>query len=410
MGFENHITDVIEKLLPFIALNHDITTISILLILYPLILRLIRYYRNYDGKVKWIISSSSDVFNNRRNRIYTFIGSYFLKMMKKRGISNYTIHTINDIFGDRYDDNCKHPDNILVINDKVNLDIEIGKETYNIDIDTSSDRNDKATIYEIIISTGNIKELNILQKYFLKLYRESKFNEFRDFRIYKYNNDMNNRRDMWIGLTLNTKKTFTNTILTKENYSKLTEDALNFKNSIEKDAEVGRAHKRVYVFEGLPGSGKTSSIHALSNLLQSRVYFLTKKIMETDMYSVINSIPKYSIIAIEDMETMFSDLQISKEIIIAKDDITKNLMELLDGNTILKDQIVIVTTNYIEKFDKRLLRPGRVNIILHFDYINDYQKEILAKLHKKDYNILKKLTDGKQLTVAQFTEEYCSMC
>ena len=42
------------------------------------------------------------------------------------------------------------------------------------------------------------------------------------------------------------------------------------------------------------------------------------------------------------------------------------LLEVLDGVMEMDGRMLIITTNYLEKLDKALVRPGRIDIKVHF--------------------------------------------
>lgn len=46
------------------------------------------------------------------------------------------------------------------------------------------------------------------------------------------------------------------------------------------------------------------------------------------------------------------------------------LLNTLDGVASQEDRVLIITTNYAEKLDKALIRPGRVNIKVEFQLAN----------------------------------------
>lgn len=53
--------------------------------------------------------------------------------------------------------------------------------------------------------------------------------------------------------------------------------------------------------------------------------------------------------------------------------ILKRFFEVLDGYKNLRGVIIIITTNYIHKFDKGLLRSGRIDYKIKLDYCDDEQ-------------------------------------
>jgi ATP-dependent 26S proteasome regulatory subunit len=77
------------------------------------------------------------------------------------------------------------------------------------------------------------------------------------------------------------------------------------------------------------------------------------------------------------------------------------LLNVLDGAGSKRDLITIITSNYIEKLDVALIRPGRIDMIIEFDYISKEQIDGLLKL----YNIILNEANLKLLTQLCVTNE-----
>lgn len=81
-----------------------------------------------------------------------------------------------------------------------------------------------------------------------------------------------------------------------------------------------------------------------------------------------------------------------------------HLLNILDGTLSRDDMIFIATTNYIDKLDKALIRPGRFDICIHLSECDRYQYHIIYKnIIKRDLSseLLDRLEPAK-LTPAKF--------
>ena len=79
------------------------------------------------------------------------------------------------------------------------------------------------------------------------------------------------------------------------------------------------------------------------------------------------------------------------------DDLTYEfLLGELSGLTSVNGRVIIATSNFIDKIPKAMLRPGRLDIILHLGHFNDAEiKELIIKLYKPnadDLRLIKKTT------------------
>ena len=159
-----------------------------------------------------------------------------------------------------------------------------------------------------------------------------------------------------------------------------------------------------FLFHGAPGTGKTSEIKAIANvarrhpvniqLSEIKTKTQLRHLFFSDDIHVFNgnTLEKYTIpiservYIIEDADAMGDVLlnrdwkRPEKPASLPKDpfapelddDIIKDpidlafLLNLLDGTLESSGRIVVFTSNYPERFDKALIRPGRIDMIIEF--------------------------------------------
>ena len=138
--------------------------------------------------------------------------------------------------------------------------------------------------------------------------------------------------------------------------------------TIKKYESFGVPHKCVFLFEGVPGSGKTSFISAVAAKYGygiSTLYFNTN-LDDTMLMRVIKNKPKNTFLVIEDMDYLFRDRKAH--------DSEKNMttiggiLNCLDGLATPSGFICFLSTNFLKHIDEAVIRPGRVDAIIHFDY------------------------------------------
>ena len=128
-------------------------------------------------------------------------------------------------------------------------------------------------------------------------------------------------------------------------------------------------YKRCYLFEGVWGSGKTSTIRMLASKFKYNIAIIVfdASLTDTKFFDAIRDLPKKSILVLEDIDCLFQERK--------KNDDNKNMitfssiLNALDGMMTKNGLITIMTTNYKLNLDKALIRPGRVDYIMHFDYM-----------------------------------------
>ena len=200
-------------------------------------------------------------------------------------------------------------------------------------------------------------------------------------------------------------KSFESIFFEKKNY--FLKNINHFVHNKEHYQKVGKPYRNIILSYGEPGCGKTSIIHGLLHLFETKynqkkqlIHLNLDKLSKKDLQNIFfketipvnneNSgqiyIPFHSrIYFIEELDGCKSVLsrdikhkdekEIQKnnsnviEMKVGMDNKTslsvQDLLEVLDGPLSLNNgEIIVMTTNYIENIDKALFRPGRVNNLL----------------------------------------------
>ncbi len=188
-------------------------------------------------------------------------------------------------------------------------------------------------------------------------------------------------------------------------------DMLKFMNNEKFYNERGIAYKRNYLFEGIPGTGKTSLIFALASHFNLNIFMINfgPKIDDYNFMSAINNLPNNSILLLEDIDCLFNERECVKTCVSFS-----AVLNVLDGVARKNGLITFMTTNYLEKLDKALIRAGRVDMLKSFGYCkyNEFQKMILIFVPEQKNNIdtLWNKINHLEFTTSQlekFLKNYC---
>ena len=79
------------------------------------------------------------------------------------------------------------------------------------------------------------------------------------------------------------------------------------------------------------------------------------------------------------------------------------ILNFLDGMYSKTDQVTIITTNHLDKLDKAIIRPMRIDKIFKFSYCSKYQSETIFNIFfpgEKIFNDIYKLIKNKKFTTA----------
>ncbi|PON78515.1 Spastin [Parasponia andersonii] len=170
----------------------------------------------------------------------------------------------------------------------------------------------------------------------------------------------------------------------------LLEDLDKFMNGKEYYKKVGKAWKRGYFLYGPPGTGKSSLIAAMANHLKFDIYDLdlTNIDSNNELIDILLRMPGRSILVIEDIDCLIKPQNRSRRVqpfTQDKDKIYVNLyfvistlvtlsglLNYIDGifSCFGEGRIIIFTTNYKERLDPALLRPGRMDIHIFMSFCN----------------------------------------
>lgn len=134
-------------------------------------------------------------------------------------------------------------------------------------------------------------------------------------------------------------------------------------------ATRGIPYRRGYLFSGPPGCGKTSLAIGLAAEFNLGIYIANlaaPDLTDDELMELVAEIPKKAILLLEDIDVAFPDRETStsKE---SPTGVTRSgLLNALDGVTAGEGRIVLLTTNYFDRLDPALIRPGRVDMRIPF--------------------------------------------
>ncbi|ONK76437.1 uncharacterized protein A4U43_C03F27880 [Asparagus officinalis] len=208
----------------------------------------------------------------------------------------------------------------------------------------------------------------------------------------------------------------------------LIKDLLTFRESKDYYSRIGKPWKRGYLLFGPPGTGKSTLIAAMANLLDYDVYDLELTAVKdnTKLRKLLIEVTSKSIILIEDIDC---SLNLSgkrerehgerKE---KKDDgggeevdeskvTLSGLLNFIDGlwSASGSERLIVFTTNYVDKLDPALIRRGRMDAHVELSYCTFQGFKVLARnyLGIEDHALfgeIEGLMDKKNITPADVAE------
>ena len=266
---------------------------------------------------------------------------------------------------------------------------------------------------EIELSVENNSDLSLLQKFI----EESKKYYKDKILCREKNNDKTtiyNYDEGWVLLNKCLKRDISSIYLPNDNAKIILDDIQEFfsEKTEKMYKSLGLPYKRNYLFEGYPGTGKTSLIYSLASELNYGLAIIDFDVKMTDLEfkRAIKNIPEETILVLEDIDALFTERKKNDDL---RNSISfSGLLNNLDGIGSHYKLIIIMTTNYKCNLDPAIKRPGRIDKTLHFDYSKkDQIKTMFNKFFPKQSNIFLdfyKSIEEKSVTTAVLQKYFLS--
>ncbi|XP_073287068.1 AAA-ATPase At2g46620-like [Primulina huaijiensis] len=175
----------------------------------------------------------------------------------------------------------------------------------------------------------------------------------------KIHNNINGR---WKSVPFHHPATFDSVVMDPDLKSRIRCDLETFLKSKQYYHKIGRVWKRSYLLYGPSGTGKSSFIAAVSNLLGYDVYSvnLSQVADDSDLNTLLLQTACKSLIVVEHLDRYISEKATAKIS-------ATGLLSFMDGISNFQDEkIMFFTMNSKEGIDSALLRPGRIDVHIHF--------------------------------------------
>ncbi|KAH8107701.1 P-loop containing nucleoside triphosphate hydrolase protein [Cristinia sonorae] len=196
-------------------------------------------------------------------------------------------------------------------------------------------------------------------------------------------------------------------------------DTRDFLKSEKWYADRGIPFRRGYLLHGVPGSGKSSLIHAIAGELMLDIYVVSLSsswINDSTLTTLMGRVPARCIVLLEDLDAAFTrsttrdsdstgnpDQQSSSVATVPNamesthtslrssrhrkvDTISdvntltlSGLLNALDGVAASEGRILFATTNHLDRLDPALSRPGRMDVWIEFKNASKWQAELLFR-------------------------------
>ena len=183
------------------------------------------------------------------------------------------------------------------------------------------------------------------------------------------------------------KRPIESVILDKGVKERVISDVKGFLGSAKWYYERGIPYRRGYLLYGPPGSGKSSFIRALAGELDYNIAMLNlseRGLTDDRLNHLLTIIPRRTLVLLEDADAAFGNrrTQTDEDGYRGANVTFSGLLNALDGVASAEERIVFLTTNYLDRLDSALIRPGRVDMAVRLGEATRWQ---MAKLWDRFY-------------------------
>ncbi|KAJ6305023.1 hypothetical protein OIU76_002290 [Salix suchowensis] len=240
--------------------------------------------------------------------------------------------------------------------------------------------------------------------------------------IYTYDDE----DSMWESTVFKHPATFDTLAMEPDLKKFIIEDLDSFVRRKDYFQSVGRVWKRGYLLYGPPGTGKSTLVAAIANHLRFNIYDLQLQGVRNDsqLRRILTSTTNRSILLIEDIDCSTKSSRSPDRNQDPKEDhgdddeggdqldnklsfdprvTLSGLLNFIDGlwSSCGEERIIIFTSNYKEKLDPALLRPGRMDVHIYMGHCTPaaFKKLAFTYLGIKEHALFKCVEDLIQRTV-----------
>lgn len=215
----------------------------------------------------------------------------------------------------------------------------------------------------------------------------------------------------WQAVTTRPSRSIDTVVLEEEQKFECLSDINEFLQAARWYANRGIPYRRGYLFHGAPGVGKTSLSFALAGVFGLEIYCLSLTevtLTEEDLIMLFTALPQRCIVLLEDIDcagvsrprpaskkkksrrkskksSRKSDSEASPPSKLTNAITISGLLNAIDGVATSEGRILIMTTNYPDKLDPALTRPGRIDMRVEFKLASKQQiKELFLRMYSAD--------------------------
>jgi ATP-dependent Zn protease len=147
---------------------------------------------------------------------------------------------------------------------------------------------------------------------------------------------------------------------------------------------MGIPHRRGYLLDGPPGTGKSSLILALASELNKPLYIINAQTLSDDSLAEAFQRAQSGIVVLEDIDTV-TITKARQESPEGDDKVApiaslslSGLLNAIDGLYASEGRLLFMTSNKPQSLDPALVRPGRIDRQFHIGYLTEHLASMMT--------------------------------
>ncbi|KAK9075245.1 hypothetical protein SSX86_003566 [Deinandra increscens subsp. villosa] len=181
----------------------------------------------------------------------------------------------------------------------------------------------------------------------------------------------------WISVPFNHPATIDTSVLDSDLKHKMKSDLESFLKSEQYYHRLGRVWKRSYLLYGPSGTGKSSFIAGMAKFLRYDIYDvdLSKVANDSDLKLLLLQTTRRSMIVVEDLDRYLTDKSTAVNL--------SGILNFMDGiiSSSGEERVMVFTVSNKDQVDPTVLRPGRIDVHVHFPLCDFPAFKTLANSH-----------------------------